>query len=71
MSPRTNKVTLRVATNSMPNHCIDSSVLFPLENLIDFEVRFNVKTSLLNKITVTTDTQALAYQCGSSWIDDS
>lgn len=54
MSPKTNKVTIRIATNSMPDHCMDTTTLFPLENLIDFEVRYNVKTSLLNKIQVTT-----------------
>ena len=32
---------LRVATNSMPDHCFDTSAYFPPEALIDFEVAFN------------------------------
>ena len=38
---------VRVATNSMPDHCFGSSNYFPIENLIDFEVAFNVPPSLL------------------------
>ena len=32
------KVMIRVATNSMPNHCMQPTTLFPDENNIDFEV---------------------------------
>eukprot|EP00347_Sterkiella_histriomuscorum_P006962 403350773 len=71
LSPKSNKVTIRVATNSMPDHCFDSTILFAKENEVDFEVKFNVKVSSLSKLTVATTTQALNYQCSSSWIDDS
>lgn len=33
--------SLRVATNSMPDHCVDTTAHFPEETLIDFEVSFN------------------------------
>eukprot|EP00347_Sterkiella_histriomuscorum_P009381 403341427 len=71
ISPKSSKVTLRVATNSMPDHCFDSSVIFAQENNIDFEVRFNVKTSSLSKTSISTTTSALSYQCSSQWVDDS
>eukprot|EP00347_Sterkiella_histriomuscorum_P024256 403331763 len=71
ISPKSSKVTLRVATNSMPDHCFDSSVIFAQENKIDFEVRFNVKTSSLSKTSISTTTSALSYQCSSQWVDDS
>lgn len=34
-------VKIRIQTNSLPNHCIQTKTAFPHENEIDFEVDFN------------------------------
>lgn len=41
------KTYIRVATNSMPDHCIQPRVSFPAPNYIDFEVEFSIATTTL------------------------
>ena len=43
------KVMIRVATNSMPNHCMQPETLFPDANLIDFEVEFSKPAAEISK----------------------
>eukprot|EP00347_Sterkiella_histriomuscorum_P012707 403367527 len=64
-------VSLRIASNSYPNHCVDSSAKFPDENLIDFEVRFNIKADLLTQSAIDTQVAYQAQVCQSSWVEDS
>lgn len=51
---QTGLATIRVATNSMPDHCFGHASFFPQENNIDFEVAFNVRPSYLKTKAVNT-----------------
>lgn len=65
------QVILRVATNSLPDHCIisTSASQFPQENLIDFEVAFNSNTDTITK-ALTTQEEVNSYMCDNIWLRD-
>eukprot|EP00347_Sterkiella_histriomuscorum_P023547 403334227 len=60
---------LRVATNSWPDHCFDTSSYFPPEGLIDYEVAFN-KQNQLTKTWVNSTAWANEYRCLNVWLKD-
>ena len=66
-----NDVTkIRIQTNSLPNHCIQTSTTFPTENLIDFEVDFNSPKSDLSLIQLNTQIKVDAVLCSKTWTDE-
>lgn len=62
-------VLMRVATNSMPNHCFAPFASFPTENIIEFEVEFNRPASKISKTAVTSLTQSNEYKCSIDWLE--
>lgn len=61
------KVMIRVATNSMPNHCMQPTTLFPDENNIDFEVQFSKPVTELTKTNLNTQALVDKQQCTLDW----
>lgn len=68
--PSTGKTMIRVYTNSMPNHCMQSSNKFPDENHIHFEVEFNIPPARLTKNNQSSQTSADISLCSNTWLAD-
>ena len=54
----------------MPDHCFESNTRFPAENLIDFEVEFNIYSNLLSFNEQDSQTLADISLCGKAWTKD-
>lgn len=65
----TGVATIRVATNSMPDHCIVSSASLPREGLIDFKVIFDKQTGLSYQ-PIKSSLSANNFRCYDSWVLD-
>eukprot|EP00347_Sterkiella_histriomuscorum_P007900 403347132 len=62
---------IRVQTNSMPDHCFYANLQAPTENLIDFEVAFDL--GLENLAVLNYNTQLLVDNnlCSATWVQES
>eukprot|EP00347_Sterkiella_histriomuscorum_P022464 403338394 len=65
------QVIIRVLTNSLPNHCMQPTNMFPIENVIDFEVAFSLSSSQLSKKAMIAQNIVDYYMCSMDWINDS
>eukprot|EP00347_Sterkiella_histriomuscorum_P016074 403354588 len=61
---------IRVQTNSMPDHCMQSMNVFPEENDIDFQVRYNIRPSELKTLDIYSQTQYDNYACSNIWLSE-
>jgi hypothetical protein len=51
--PTTGTVTIAVSTNSLPDHCFYVDNVFPVDNIITFEVAFNLSPTILKSLSVS------------------
>jgi hypothetical protein len=61
-------VNLRVQSNSLPDHCfLRGSSSFPVENNIDFTVKYNVAPTAITTNTINSTSNAESILCRNNW----
>eukprot|EP00347_Sterkiella_histriomuscorum_P014803 403359465 len=61
-------VYIRVQTNSLPDHCfVRDSSSFPIENYIDFQVKYDVSPTLLSTASFSNSSKAESALCNNKW----